>query len=309
MLSRQSWRRMTRPGALVAVTLFCTTAARAQQSSTSFESVIKQQNARDVVGYIQPLADVLAADLNLGWFHTAYIPRSKFSIALELVATGTAIGDKQKTYVAHAPAGFQRDTFTTATIFGGQGTTVTQNGLSYKGSDGFFNAEYFPSAVPQLRVGGILGTEVVARYFSSKLISTLNEKDFPELKVLGYGARHSISQYIPAMPLDIAVSYFYTDLEWGDMLEGDATSFGAQVGKSFQVLSLYGGVQSESAYMDLKYTSTNPSQTTPVAVDLEVKNQVRFTAGAMLSLGPLQLFGDAGFGNVVTYAAGFRLGF
>jgi hypothetical protein len=312
MLSRQSWRRMTKPGALVAITLFCTTAARAQQSSTSFESVIRQQNAQDVVGYIQPLADVLTADLNVGWFHTAYIPKSKFSIALELIAQGSAIGDKQKTYTAHTPTGFTPATFQTATIFGGLGTTVNHQsitGLSYRGSDGFFDAQYFPSAVPQLRIGGILGTEVVGRYFSSSLVSALNEKDFPELKLLGYGARHSISQYIPAMPLDIAVSYFYTDVEWGDMVEADATAIGAQIGKSFPVLSLYGGVQSESGKMNLKYTSTNPSQTTPVAVDLEVKNQMRFAAGAMLRLGFVQLFGDAGFGDVVTYAAGLRLGF
>jgi hypothetical protein len=61
--------------------------------------------------------------------------------------------------------------------------------------------------------------------------------------------------------------------------------------------------------MSLSYTSTNPQQTGPVNVDVEVKSNIRFTAGATLRLGFLNLFGDAGFGDVMTFAGGLRFGF
>jgi hypothetical protein len=39
-----------------------------------------------------------------------------------------------------------------------------------------------------------------------------------------------------------------------------------------------------------------------------VKRVVRFRAGAALNFGFLRLFGDAAFGDIVSYAAGLRFG-
>src|SRR5262249_58750542 len=128
------------------------------------------------------------------------------SFGIDLVGVGSMVGDKQKTYTAQTPTGFAPSNFQTATIFGGQGTTVSSSsvpGLSYRGSDGFITANYFPSAVPQLHVGGLLGTEGYLRYFTSSAISGLNKQDFPELKLVGYGVRHSLSQYFKGMPIHI----------------------------------------------------------------------------------------------------------
>lgn len=299
-------RRALGPGVLALAAV-----ASAADAQTKFETIIQSYTAGTIEGYVQPLADLTVANLNIGFFHSARIPRNRLGVSFDAVALGSPVTDAQKTYTANTPPGFNPQTFQTATIFGGTGTTVnhaTIAGVSYRGSDGFIDAAYFPAAVPQLTVGGIFGTEVSARYFTSSLIG-IDEQDFPELKFRGFGVRHSISQYFPLFPVDVAVSVSTSSLTWGDMVDLDATAFGAQVGKSFSVLSVYGGIQNESGTMGLSYTSTNPMQTAPVNVDVDVKSNVRFTAGALLKFGFLNLFGDAGFGDVTTFAGGFRLGF
>jgi len=307
MHSRHACRRALAPGVFAVLTLVGAPTARAQ---TTLESVLRQQNAQNIIGYVQPLADLLAADLSIGFFHSASIAKNKLSFGLELVATGSVVGDDQKVYTAHTPPGFNPATFETATIFGGPGTEVTHasnSSLKYRGSDGFIDASYFPSVVPQLRVGGLFGTEVAVRYFSSSIISSLDETDFPELKITGFGVRHSISQYF-TLPVDVAIGFGYNDVTWGDILEMDATTIGAQIGKTFSILSVYGGLASESGTMKLSYTSTDPNQTTPVSVDVDVKSSVRFTGGATVKLGFLQLFGDLGVGSITTFSGGLRFG-
>jgi hypothetical protein len=222
----------------------------------------------------------------------------------------TQVKDAQRVYTAPTPAGFNPSSFQTATIFGGTGNTVTHannSSLQYRGSDGVIESDNFPTAAPQIRLGGIFGTEVVFRYLTSKVLG-LPEEDFPELKVTGYGLRHSISQYFKALPVDVAVSFFESEATWGDIIDQESTTFGAQVGKSLGMLSLFGGLAQESGKMKLTYTSTNPNAPGTASVDLDVKAQTRFSAGALIKLGPLQLFGDGNFGKITTFSGGLRFG-
>jgi uncharacterized protein DUF6588 len=309
MFSCNASRRITATGVMAAV-LMCS-AVRAHGQS-KFESVIQSFPAGTVSGYVQPLADVLVSNLNLGWAASANIPKSKLGLSLDFVGMGSPITDKQKTYQANTPNGFSPSTFQTATIFGGTGTEVTSSSnssLKFRGSDGFIDATIFPSAVPQLRIGGVFGTEVIGRYFSSSLISGLSTSDFPDLKVTGFGIRHSISQYFKALPVDVAVSYSYNGLTWGDIVDLDATAIGAQVGKSVGPLALFAGLAQHSGKLTLSYTSTDPQQTAPVKVDVDVKSHMQFSAGAGINLAFLRLFGEASFGSLTTYAAGLRVGF
>jgi hypothetical protein len=309
MFSRNAWGARSLSGALATMSFLG--ASRALAQSSQFESVIRAQDARNVAGYVQPLTDVLVANLNVGFFHSAYVPKSKFGVALDFVGMGTQVDDAMKTYVANTPNGFNPPTFTTATIFGGTGTTVTHSSnpaLQYRGSDGFIETDMFPTAVPQLTIGGLFGTEVAGRYFTSSIASGLFDEDFPELKLLGLAVRHSVSQYFQGLPFDLAVSFVYNDLTWGDIVSLDATAIGAQLGKSFSILSVYAGLAQESGTMTLSYTPTNP-QATPITVDVDSEGGVRFTGGLGLRLGPIHLFGDATFGNVTTFAGGLRIAY
>jgi len=288
--------------------LFTATPARGQ---SGLESVIQQFSGATIQGYIQPLADALVANLSIGYVNSTS-PGRKLSISLELIGMTAAVDDAMRVYSAATPNGFQPSTMDAPTIFGGTATEVQHStipGLSYRPSDGLVDAEYFPTFGPQIRVGGLLGTELIVRYASSSLVKTLDEEDFPDLTLLGIGVQHSLSQYIKGLPLELSIGGSFNSIKFGDIVDLSSTSYGLNVGKSFGLFGVSGGVQSDGGTMNLTYTSTDPNGAGNVDVDIDVKRALRFRAGASLSLGFLRLFGDAAFGDVTSYAGGLRFGF
>lgn len=280
--------------------------ARAQ---SGLESVIEQFSSATIKGYIQPLADVLIANL-AGGYVTGTGHRSGISFSLELVAMGAAIDDALKVYTASTPDGFNPATFQTATVFGGPGTTVQHSsisGLSYRGSDGLVDADYFPTAAPQLRLG-FSGTEVVFRYASSSMVPFLKDEDFPDLTLLGLGLQHSINRYVPNLMFDLAVTGSYNSLKFGDIVDLSGVSVGVHAGKKFGLLGVFAGIASDGGSMALDYTSTDPNAPGTVSIDLGVKRTIRFTGGASLGFGLLHVFGDASLGDVNTFSGGLRIG-
>jgi hypothetical protein len=223
-----------------------------------------------------------------------------------------AIDESLRMYTANTPDGFQPATHVTPTIFGGPAQPVQHStipGLSWRGADGLVDAEYFPTAAPQLRLGGLLGTELVIRYASSGMVPFLEDEDFPDLTMFGIGVQHSVSQYIPGLPVDVSVGGSFNSLKFGDIVDLSSTSFGVNVGRSFGLFGVSGGIVSDGGTMNLTYTSTDPSAPGSVDVDLDVDRSLRFRAGAALNLGFIRFFGDAAFGNITSYAAGLRFGF
>src|SRR5687767_5397076 len=299
-------RRLT---AIVSAGVAVTTIAKPARAQSGLESVIEQYSGARIQGYIQPLADALVANLSIGYINSATSPR-KFSFSLEAVAMTAKISESMRMYTATTPDGFQPATHETSTIFGGPAQPVqhsTLPGISYRGADGLVDAEYFPTAAPQLRIGGLAGTEVVIRYASSSMVPFLEDEDFPDLTLWGIGVQHSISQYLK-LPIDLSVAASLNSLKFGDIVDLSSTSFGVNVGRSFGLLGVSGGIVSDGGTMNLTYTSTDPDGAGSVDVDLDVKRSVRFRAGAALNFGFIRLFGDAAFGDIVSYAAGLRLG-
>jgi hypothetical protein len=226
------------------------------------------------------------------------------NISLNIIAMGSSVGDDQKTFTAKAPAGFNPSTFKTATVFGGTGTTVTDQGtgLSYRGSDGAINTPIFPLAALQLNIGSIYGTEAIIRGVPIPQISGA-----PKVTFLGFGVRHNISQYLPEFPVDIAAGVFYNHISFGDIIDMKSFAFGAQGSKSFSVLEIYGGFAYESSSMDLSYKSStagNPS----VGITLDGANTFRATLGVGLNLAILHIFGDVNVGSVTNFSAGIGFG-
>ncbi len=299
-------RRLT---AIVSAGLAVTTMAKPARAQSGLESVIEQYSGARIQGYIQPLADALVANLSIGYINSATSPR-KFSFSLEAVGMTAKISESMRMYTAATPDGFQPPTHETSTIFGGPAQPVqhsTLPGISYRGADGLVDAEYFPTAAPQLRIGGLAGTEVVIRYASSSMVPFLEDEDFPDLTLWGIGVQHSISQYIK-LPIDLSVAASLNSLKFGDIVDLSSTSFGVNVGRSFGLFGVSGGLVSDGGTMNLTYTSSDPNGAGSVDVDLDVKRSVRFRAGAALNFGFVRLFGDAAFGDIVSYAAGLRFG-
>ncbi len=277
-------------------------------SQSAIENAIEAYGKQNVEGYVRPVADLFGANMNSGYYHSARIPISGFHLSLDFIAMAAPVSDDQKTYTATTPAGFAPASFQTATIFGGKGTLVSATapaGLTYRGSDGIINTSAFPLALPQLTIGSLYGTEVVLRFIA---LPKVNGDKIPTTRLWSIGARHNISQYIPGVPLDIAAGVYYNSFTWGDIFDYNGLSYGAQVSKSFSVLTLHAGLNIESSTLKISYVSTDPVAPGSVELSLDGTRKVSFTAGLGVTLGFFRLFGNANFGTVTNFTAGFGFG-
>lgn len=278
-------------------------------AQTRLETTLKQFSGDAVSGYLQPAADLFGADLMAGQHHTAAIPATGFTIAFDLVGIIAPIGAGEKEYTAKTPEGFTPATFKTATIFGDEGATISNStfpALSYRGKDGIITSPVFLLAVPQLRVGSVLGTEVMIRFIA---LPKIGNEQIPESRLFGAGLRHSISQYLPMIPLDMAVAGFYTTFKTGDIIDGRGYSFGVHTSKSFALVTVYGGLGYENTTMKVSYKSTDPNFPGQlVDVSLDGANTFRLTAGAGLSLGVFRVFADVNVGKVINFSGGIGFG-
>ena len=292
--------------AVLGVLLLCSALPAAAQ--TELENTLKQFSGDAVSGYLQPAADMFGANMMAGQFRSAAIPTVGFNISFDLVGMLTLVGDSQKKYTAKTPDGFTPGTFETATIFGDLGTEVHNSNfpaLSYRGKDGIITSSVFPLAVPQLRVGSVFGTEAMVRFIT---VPKIGSDQFPEITLWGAGLRHNISQYLPMVPLDLAVSGFYTRFKTGDIIEVKGYSLGVQASKDFALVTVYGGLAYENTSMTVSYTSSDPILPGQVNISLDGKNNFRLTGGACLSLGFFHIFADVNVGNVTHFSGGIGFG-
>jgi|WetSurMetagenome_2_1015567.scaffolds.fasta_scaffold35996_3 hypothetical protein len=289
---------------LGAFVLLCVQGATAQ---SDLENVLKQYTETTVKGYIQPMADLFGANMHSGLYPSASVPQTGLSIRLTIVGMGAMVGDDQKNYSLALPPSFAQRTMQAPTVFGPKATVVRDpdTGLEFKPSDGIIDATLFPLAVPQLTVGHIFGTEATVRFITTPSIGS---GKFPKTTLWGLGARHSVSQYIPESPVDIAVGFFYSSFTVGDIIDFSGVTIGAQAGKSFGPLDLFGGFSWEKSTMNLSFTPSAAGSPS-VNLDLDGENTVRFTAGAGLNLSVIRLYADANFGAVTNFSAGLGFGF
>jgi hypothetical protein len=272
------------------------------RGDSTLEQAIKAFSQDYVTGYIQPFGDFFGANMGAGWYHSAAIPEMGFNLSVNIVAMGSVVGDAQKTFMANSPIG----TFSTPTVFGdkmGGRITDPNTGLSYGGSGGALNAPLFPLATLQLHIGSVYGTELIVRGLPIPEVSGA-----PKVTFFGLGVRHSISQYLPEFPVDIAGGIFWNTIKFGDLISMKSIAFGAQASKSFAVLEVYGGLAYEKSSMDLTYTSTAAGSPN-VSISLDGANTFRATVGLGLNLAILHIYGDANFGSVTNFSAGLGFGF
>jgi len=64
----------------------------------------------------------------------------------------------------------------------------------------------------------------------------------------------------------------------------------------------------EKSTMNLTYTSTDPSASGTVNVDLDAANTFRFTAGLALKVAVARIFADVNFGSVTSFSGGLSFG-
>jgi hypothetical protein len=271
------------------------------QINAQFEDRFKELSKDLQSGYSTPLATWTGTYLNSGGYHSASISKS-FGFKFSIIGMMILIPDDQRSFKLS-------DGTETATFFGEKGAAVA-------GTEGFVvyppgvNQTSVPAAMPQVAFS-MFGNELMLRFVPA---TKIGDVDFD---LLGVGVSHSISQYFPLLPVDIAVQIMYNklSLKSPDLTVGTTNlAFNAHVSRSFGIATLYGGLQYESTKLDLDYVYENTNvfgqpTSEKLSANLTGDNNVRLTLGAALRLAFFVINADANIGSQTAFIAGINFEF
>ena len=258
-------------------------------------------------GYIQPLVDIMGANLNSGLYHTASTSKL-FGFYVGVKAILGFVPSSAKTFTADFGSDYSPSQVETATVLGDKdgGKTVRfKNAIEIK-LPGGLGLKAVPLLIPQVSVS-TANTEILIRYLPAIQIS----KDMGSINLVGIGLAHSISQYIPLFPIDLAVQGVYQRFKVGGYFEATALNFNIHASKSFLLLTIYAGVGYETFSTKINYTYTVPGSDISQQFTLELKgqNNFRITAGIKLGLGFFDINADYSIGKFNVASAGIGFSF
>ncbi len=272
------------------------------------EANLDRYTGPNAKGYLNPLKEAIGVALQTGMYRSAAIPRTRIKVDLDIKAGLVKFSDSDRTFRAKAESGFlgPTDEATAPTVVGSTAAVALDG---YGGAQFIFpgglDLNSFALPVPQVTIGGIMGTQVLARWIAFDTRNT----DIGRIRLLGFGVRHSISQYIPASPVDVAAGVTWQSFKLGDrLIDAKALSFGAQASRSFSILEPYGGLAIDTFRMSADYDFRSDGETVPLHVDFGRSSNLHVSAGLGLNLGLFHLFGEVGKAGRTVLAAGFSLG-
>jgi hypothetical protein len=287
---------------LLSTSLFAPVVTKAQIASN-----LSAYTGQNVKGYLQPLEEGFGSLLNTGAFRSAHIPRSGFNINLEVKTMALKFNDSDRTFTATTEEGFYPEVQVEApTVIGGTAAVeVPGTGGTTAALPGGLDIKSMAMAAPQLTIGSIMGTQAVLRFFS------LNSGDteIGDVKLFGLGARHSISQYLPNFPIDLAAGLLWQHFKMGSkLIDANALTAGVQASRRFSLLEPYAGLSLDRFSMKTEYTSKEAEPPTKFKVDFDPKTTGRFTAGLGLNLLVVHLQGEIDLSSRTSYLLGLSLG-
>lgn len=278
----------------------------------SLEDYLSKYTEENGKMYLQPFADAFSADFNSGLFHNAKLKKMGFQFYLGVVVQMASIPNDAKYFQAYTDSEFypEQGPYKVPTVFGPtEGVTVPIEGsgglLNYTFPGGF-DVNMVPLAMPQLTVGSLYGTDLTIRFVS------LDVEDIGKVDVFGWGIRHSVDQYIPLLPLNLAVGYYNQSFKVGDYMDAKATVINLQTSYSIPILTFYGGVGYESSKVDVEYdySGIDPYAEAgdKISFEMEGANTMRLTLGLGINLGPVKIHGDYNIAKQNTFAVGLGIG-
>ncbi len=280
--------------------------------------------------YTQPITDALGANLNAGLFRTAEVGGEGVIPVIDLyvgVAGMGALTSGSKTAFRLSGEDIPTDDGTLTitypdenlpTVFGEENSPRNATILDENGQEvgdvelppGLLDTPIAPLAIPQIGAGTVLGTDAQVRFLPETSIS-----DYGSVSLFGLSVRHSISQYIPLSPVNLAVQGTWQSLSLsgsddsinsGEIVDASGWALNAQVSKSVPVapITFYGGLQYEQFGVDVGYTFETSAGTSTVSFEQDASNNVRALAGVSVTLAVIQLNVDYALAHNNTVSAG-----
>jgi hypothetical protein len=275
------------------------------QASAQLEPNLGGLTDDNAKGYLKALPTAFSGTLNSTIFSSGSVPRMGINFEFGVKVMGVTFGDESRYYTPSDPPGFQSTSpgtrvpsvvgDTGAVAVPGQGGTV----MYYPGG---FDIDKFTLAVPQLSIGSVMGTRAVVRWIALHV----SDDEFGQVRLFGAGLQHSVSQYLPGLPVDIAAGAFYQKFEIGDgMVDSKAMHVGVTASKTFAMFQPYATIGYDTLEMEAKYQSDTDG--TDVNVNFDKQSKMRFAVGASASIAFLKLNGEftAAAENGVAVGLGF----
>lgn len=282
---------------------------------------LKQMARVNAERYVAPLLNGWGVALNSGLYHTADV-HSILGFDIHIKLTGALIQDSEKKYMfetpnfpgysrgdAVAPTGYPAEIEANSVVGGKESKEIRANNGDLLGTiPGGLNIPTTPLILPQVSIGLPFGFEVMGRFFPTAKIG-----DVGKVNLLGFGLRHDIDQYIPLLPLDVAVHFFtqklnYEDASGAKLLEASATAYGVEVSKHLLLLTVYAGFQLESSSIKVgPYTVSGTGGT--VEFTHEGNTSSRLLLGARISLLVLNIHADYNIGTTKAFTLGVGISF
>ena len=258
-----------------------------------------------VQGYLGPFVKGLSTSVNTGIFRSANVPLAGFGLTLDVRAAYISFADDDRVYTAVTPG---YETVEAPTVVGDVAAVTADHetipGVHYHYPGGF-DMKNMGVAVPQLTIGNAAGTRAIIRYVPEIKFS---DDDIGKFKMFGIGGQHSISQYLPALPVDVAVGAMYQNFKLGDkLLDAKALAFNVMGSKRFgHVVSIepYLGLGMDSFRMDVKYDDG----TDEVDISFDRQNDFHVTVGTSINLPGVKLNGEFNKAAVTGFAGGISFG-
>ena len=276
---------------------------------SQIEDRFSQLAENNAVEYAQPFATTLGTAINSNGYYSADIP-AMFSFSVSFRGMYIIIPESQKNFTPTFSEPGYEATKTTATIYG-------DRGAAYAGPDGYIvmppgiNQSGVPVAYPQVGAS-FLGTQVIVRYLPKISIAENND-----LSIIGVGIAHSISQYIPLFPVDLAVQVLFNNIKISGIMKMNNIAFNAHASKTLGPVTPYIGLQYEKTSLDLDYTykadyqtggtSLNTDQHITMTVD--GSNNFRATVGAALKLAVIVFNADFSISSQPVVSGGITFEF
>ena len=282
------------------VTLCLLGTARAQ-----VDELITRYAGENADGFIEPLITGFGANLNSGLYRSANIPLMGLHLNFCINAMAARFSDDQRTFVATTTGYFSPlQEVDVPTVIGDPkgASAVSPDGTEYVFPGGY-DMISFMIGVPSFTIGSIFGTEATLRYFKARL-----NEELGDFSLFGIGARHSVSQYFPTLPLDIAAGIFYHKFKISDIVTSNVYCLHAEVGKSLNIMDVYGGLAYEANTARVEYTFDSGVETEDVSIDVTGKNKFRLTAGVGFNFTLFHINLDYNIGNQNVLNAGISLG-